>query len=136
MTVHDASGAPGRRRIAVLFLLLGGAVLAATLAKDYPREQPVVFRLADTRAVTLIASFTMVGEAQARSGFTLTLPDRRLRDVSHAIRAPNGDYIVTVELRRPSSKVGADSSDETSVSQRVSLSGSEVVLFVPPRASE
>lgn len=136
MTGRDAGGSPSRRRIAALFLVLGGVLLAATVTKDYPRDQPVVFRLADTRAVSLTASFTKVGEAQARSGFTLTVPDRRLRDVSHVIHAPNGDYIVTVELRRPSSKSGSDSSEETSVSQRVSLSGSEVVVFVPPRASE
>jgi hypothetical protein len=139
MTGRDAGGSPGRRRIAALFLVLGAVLLGATVAKDYPREQPVVFRLADTRAVTLTASFTKVGEAQARSGFTLTLPDRRLRDVSHVIHAPNGDYIVTVELRRPRSQNGTDgtdSSEETSVSQRVSLSGSEIVVSVPPRASE
>jgi hypothetical protein len=136
MTRRDAGGSPGRRRIAALFLVLGGVLLAVTVAKDYPREQPVVFRLADKRAVTLIASFTKVGEAQARSGITLSLPDRRLTDVSHVIHAPNGDYIVTVELRRTSSKSGTDASEETSVSQRVSLSGSEVVVFVPPRASE
>ena len=139
MTGRDAVGSPGRRRIAALFLVLGGVLLAVTVAKDYPREQPVVFRLADKRAMTLIASFTKVGEAQARSGITLALPDRRLSDVSHVIHAPNGDYIVTVELRHKSSQIGTDgtdSSEETSVSQRVSLSGSEVVVFVPPRASE
>ena len=139
MTGRDVGGSPGRRRIAALFLVLGGVLLALTIAKDYPREQPVVFRLADTRAVTLIATFTKVGEAQPRSGFTLTLPDRRLRDISHVIHAPNGDYIVTVELRRKSSQNGTDGTDspgETSVSQRVSLSGSEIVVFVPPRASE
>jgi hypothetical protein len=52
---------------------------------------------------------------------------------------PNGDYIVTVELRRPPTprpEGGGVSSEETSVTERVILSGSEVVVSVPARASE
>jgi hypothetical protein len=111
-----------------LFLVLGAVAVVATAEKDYPREQPIVFRLADTRAASLTASFTKVGEGEARTGFTLAVPDRAFRDVTHKVRAPNGDYIVTVEVRRPM--------EETSVSRRVSLSGSEVVVSVPARASE
>jgi hypothetical protein len=134
----------GRRRFAFLFLVAGAALLVATVGKDYPREQPIVFRLADQRAATLTASFTKVGDAEALTGFTMSLPDRALRDVNHTIRVPNGDYLVTVELRRPhrGSAAGTGgpeasaSSVETSVSRRVSLSGSEVVVPVPARASE
>ena len=132
-----------RRRYAFLFLVAGGVLVATTVSKDVPREQPIVFRLADRRAVTLTASFTRVGEAEARTGFTLSLPDRAFPDVTHTIRVPNGDYLVTVEIRRPESGRSADgsepgpaSSDETSLSRRVSLSGSEVVVPVPARATE
>lgn len=141
MSVLEASGASGRRRLAFLFLALGAVAAAATVSKDYPREQPIVFRLPHTRPTTLTASFTRVGEAEARTGFTLTLPARALRDVSHAVRVPNGDYIVTVELRNPTPSTqspdrGPDASEETSVSQRVTLSGNEVVVPVPARATE
>lgn len=148
----DPSGSTGRRRLALLFLGLGAVAVVATAEKDYPREQPVVFRLADTRAASLTASFTKVGEAEARTGFTLAVPDRAFRDVTHKVRVPNGDYIVTVEVRRPprpETGVGAGApaltnsaptptrqAEETSVSRRVSLSGSEVVVSVPARASE
>jgi hypothetical protein len=131
MRLDDPSGSKGRRRLAVSFLALGALVVVATVGKDYPREQPIVFRLPDSRAASLTASFTKVGEAEARTGFTLAVPDRSFRDVSHTIHLPNGDYIVTVELRRPTQKP-----EETSVSQRVSLAGSEVVVSVPARASE
>lgn len=132
---------PARRRLALGFLVVGAAVVALTASKDYPREQPIVFRLADRHAVSLTASFTRVGEAEARTGFTLSLPDRPFSDVNHTIRVPNGDYMVTVEIRRGGSdgRVGSSgpaSSDETSVSRRVSLSGSEVVVPVPARATE
>ena len=150
MRGFDPSGSSGRRRLAFLFLALGAVVLAATASKDYPREQPVVFRLPDTRPATHTASFTRLGEAEARTGVTLTLPERALRDVSHTVRVPNGDYIVTIELRRPTPSTpspdggdgaGAPSSrgpatQETSVSERVTLVGSEVVVPVPARASE
>jgi hypothetical protein len=137
-----------------LFLGLGAVAVVATAEKDYPREQPIVFRLADTRAASLTASFTKVGEAEARTGFTLAVPDRAFRDVTHKVRVPNGDYIVTVEVRhspqtRPEAGVRAGAptltngaptptrlAEETSVSRRVSLSGSEVVVSVPARASE
>lgn len=128
MRLGDPSGSKGRRRLAVSFLALGALVVVATVDKDYPREQPIVFRLPDSRAASLTASFTKVGDAEARTGFTLAVPERAFRDVSHTIRVPNGDYIVTVELRRPM--------EETSVSQRVSLAGGEVVVAVPARASE
>jgi hypothetical protein len=172
--MRDPIGSTGRRRLGVSFLVLGAVVVLATTAKDYPREQPIVFRLADTRAASLTASFTKVGEAEARTGFTLAVPDRTFRDVSHTVRVPNGDYIVTVEVRRPNrtypeAGVGAGAPtltntaptltntaptptntaptptnaaptptdlEETSVSRRVSLEGSEVVVSVPARASE
>jgi hypothetical protein len=137
-------GSPNRRRLAILFVLIGAVAAAATFDKDYPREQPVVFRLPDTRPATLTASFTKVGEAEASTGFTLNLPERALRDVNHKIRVPNGDYIVTIELRRPGPSAAAPDAlppptrlpEETSVSERVILSGSEVVVSVPARATE
>jgi hypothetical protein len=177
----DPSGSTNRRRLAVIFLLIGAIAVVATVDKDYPREQPIVFRLADTRAARLTASFTKVGEAEPRTGFTLAVSDRAFRDVSHTIRVPNGDYIVTIEVRHQTPKratsVGAGaptltnsaptltnsaptltnsaptltnsapttndgpngslaSAEETTVSRRVSLAGSEVVVSVPARASE
>ena len=133
----DPSGSTGRRRLAVSFLVLGVVAVVATVGKDYPREQPIVFRLADARAATLTASFTKVGEAEARTGFTLAVPDRSFRDVTHTVRLPNGDYIVTVEVRHPTpAPAPGKSPEETSVSRRVSLVGSEVVVSVPARASE
>ena len=113
------------------------------MSKDYPREQPIVFRLPDTKRATLVASFTRVGETEPSTGFTLELPERAFRDVNHAVRLPNGNYIVTVEVRRGRSSGRRDggqsrepSPEETSVSERVTLSGSEIVVPVPARASE
>ena len=149
MSRNDPDGTHDkRRRLAILFLAIGLAAVVVTVSKDYPREHPIVFRLPDTKRATLVASFTRVGETEASTGFTLELDDRAFRDVNHAIRVPNGDYIVTVELRRRRSSGRRDGSPsreqspdegppkETSVSERVTLSGSEVVVPVPARASE
>ena len=141
------TGRIAKQASGAILATIGGttALVAVTAAKDYPREQPIVFRLADRRAVTLTATFTRVGEAEPNTGVTLSLPDRAFPDVNHTIRVPNGDYLVTVELRRPgedegkrapSSDPAHASSEETSVSRRVSLSGSEVVVPVPARATE
>jgi hypothetical protein len=145
MSRDDPNGARKKRRLlGVLVLVIGAAALFVTASKDYPREQPIVFRLPDTKRATLVASFTKVGDMEASTGFTLELPDRAFRDVNHAIRVPNGDYIVTVEVRHRRSSSGRrdgspsqePSPEETSVSERVTLSGSEVVVPVPARASE
>jgi len=144
MSRDDPDGARNkRRRLGVLVLVIGAVAIFVTASKDYPREQPIVFRLPDTKPSTLVASFTKVGEMEASTGFTLELPDRAFRDVNHAIRVPNGDYIVTVEVRHRRSSGRRDGSpsreqspEETSVSERVTLSGSEVVVPVPARASE
>ncbi|HVR19128.1 MAG TPA: hypothetical protein VMS65_05520 [Polyangiaceae bacterium] len=144
MSWLDPDGTHGkRRRLAILVLAIGAAAVVVTVSKDYPHEQPVVFRLPDTKRATLVASFTRVGETEASTGFTLELGDRAFRDVNHTIRLPNGDYIVTVEVRRERSSGHRDGGEsqnqspkETSVSERVTLSGSEVVVPVPARASE
>jgi hypothetical protein len=128
MRHSDPDGARKRRRLAGVVLAAGGVAVILTASKDYPREQPIVFRLPDTKPVTLVASFTRVGEAEAHTGVTLELPERAFRDVNHVLRVPNGDYIVTIDLRGPVTR------KETSVSRRVSLSGSEVVVPVPARS--
>jgi hypothetical protein len=130
-----------RRRFAFAFLAIGAAGVALTLGKDYPRAQPIVFRIDDTRESALSATFTRVGEAEARTGFTLTLKAHHMRDVPHTVHLPDGDYIVTIELRDAGDRDGGktlplDSTEETTVTRRVSLSGSEVVVPVPSKASE
>ncbi|HEX6276861.1 MAG TPA: hypothetical protein VFZ53_27665 [Polyangiaceae bacterium] len=143
MSHPDPDGARKRRRLGGVVLALGGVVVIATVSKDYPREQPIVFRLPDTKPATLVASFTRAGNVEPHAGFTLELPERAFRDVNHVIRVPNGDYIVTVELRRPDATgtgqrddagVTRRRTEETSVSRRVSLGGSEVVVPVPARS--
>lgn len=135
----ESKATSNRRRFAVAFLAIGAAGVALTLGKDYPRAQPIVFRTEDSREAVLTASFTRVGEAEARAGFTLSLADSRSRDVTHTVHLPDGDYIVTIELRRAGDggkPLPGDSTEETTVTRRVSLSGSEVVVPVPSRASE
>jgi hypothetical protein len=135
----EAKASSNRRRFAFAFLAVGAAVVALTLGKDYPRAQPIVFRTDDSRESVLTATFTRVGEAEARTGFTLALSERRSRDVAHTVHVPDGDYIVTIELRRAGDDgktPRGDLAEETTVTRRVSLSGSEVVVPVPSRASE
>lgn len=139
----EAKASSNRRRFAFAFLAIGAVAVALTMGKDYPRAQPIVFRTADLRESVLTATFTRVGEAEPRTGFTLNLAGRRSRDVTHTVHVPDGDYIVTIELRHagdPEGRAGKTipegPPEETTVTRRVSLSGSEVVVPVPPRASE
>jgi len=137
----DPYGTPAwRRRLGVGVLATGALLIAVTAGRDVPREQPLVFRLDRPldRGGRLTASFTRVGDAEANVGFTLELPPGPSRNVTHKVRLPNGDYIVTVDVAggEPTENVQAEASGpsaragETSARERVTLSGSEVVVPV------
>lgn len=90
-----------RRRAALIVLALLAFVLFHTISRDLPREQPLVFRFPlgeRPDANELTASFTRVGEREARAGITLSLRELKGHDVRCSVHLPNGDYIVTVEL--------------------------------------
>jgi hypothetical protein len=90
-----------RRRAAVVVLAVLAVVLFQTVSRDLPREQTLIFRFplgGRTSATELTASFTRVGEREARAGVTLSLRGVTGHDIRCSVHLPNGDYIVTVEL--------------------------------------
>jgi len=129
-------GTPGiRRRLALLFLALGVFAVVRTIDADLPRDQTLVFRLDQTlrhAPLRLTATITRAGEGEARSGFTLTRQGDERTDPRHTFRAPNGDYLVTVDW----DKIGSAEKRETSSVHRVTLEGGDIVVPIGPRVSE
>jgi hypothetical protein len=107
-----------RRRAAVVVLALLAVVLFQTVSRDLPREQTLIFRFPlgeRTDATALTASFTRVGESEARAGVTLSLREVVGHDIRCSVHLPNGDYIVTVELTEATSReLGSSVSDHKS----------------------
>jgi hypothetical protein len=107
-----------RRRAAVVVLALLAVVLFQTVSRDLPREQTLIFRFPlgeRTDATELTASFTRVGEREARAGVTLSLREVTGHDIRCSVHLPNGDYIVTVELTETASaEHGSSVSDNKS----------------------
>lgn len=121
-----------RRKGALLILGVGFALVLTTLGPDWPKDQPLNFRLPATHSgpSRLQVSFTRVGAARALQGFTLEL-DGSTRSVRHQPRLPDGDYLVTIELtsthssgREPPAKM------ETSEVRRVTLAGQETTIVI------
>jgi len=142
-------GTPGaRRRLALIFLALAVFAVVKTIDADLPRDQALVFRLGDGlrgAPLRLTATITRAGEGEARSGFTLTRSGDERSDPRQAFRAPNGDYLVTVDIEtvQRGSAPPAEGQDrvptekrETSSVHRVTLEGGDIVVPIGPRVSE
>jgi len=136
-------GTPGmRRRLALIFLALAVFALVRTIDADLPRDQALVFRLDEgLRSVPLrlTATITRAGEGEARSGFTLTRMGDERADPRQAFRAPNGDYLVTVDWTKLEPSAGEPApaeKRETSSVHRVTLEGGDIVVSIGPRVSE
>ena len=135
-------GTPGaRRRLALIFLALAVFALVKTIDADLPRDQALVFRLDEglrNAPLRLTATITRAGEGEARSGFTLTRVGDERADPRQAFRAPNGDYLVTVDWTElPSAGDPAPTEKrETSSVHRVTLEGGDIVVSIGPRVSE
>lgn len=151
-----------RRRAAVVVLAVLAVVLFQTVSRDLPREQTLIFRFplgGRTDATELTASFTRVGEREARAGVTLSLREVAGHDIRCSVHLPNGDYIVTVELtggangssvsdnksahRAPQNSgtltardAASEIRSETMVVRRVTLEGAESVVPLGARTSE
>jgi hypothetical protein len=140
-----------RRRLAVVALVIGGLLLLRTAERDLPREQALIFRTSSElrgAPVRLTATITRAGESEARSGFTLTRASGDKNDLRHTFRAPNGDYVVTVDFLLPG--LAASTADnsvappaapsptirETSSVHRVTLTAGDIVVPIGPRVSE
>ena len=140
-----------RRRAAFVFLGLGVAIGAKTISRDLPHDQTLVFRLDEPyrhAPLELHATFTRVGASEASAGVTITRDGSEPGDPRHTLRLPNGDYVVTIDWKRPSATAAraattlrssedanAESKEgETSRVERVSLLGGEIIVQLQKRA--
>jgi hypothetical protein len=140
-----------RRRLALLALVAGGVLILRTADRDLPREQTLVFRpSAELREspLRLTVTITRSGESEARGGFTLSRESGDRSELRHDFRAPNGDYVITVDVVVPARSEspavtaarGASSPTEekreTSSVHRVTLGGGDIVVPIGPRVSD
>jgi hypothetical protein len=131
-------GSPAtRRRVAFLFLGLGVVLALRSVERDLPREQTLTFRLPEELRrvpLRLSATVTRAGEAEARSGFTLERTGNERGEATARFRAPNGDYVLTVDYleRRPHDKPPAAEKPnrETASVHRVTLAGGDLVVRI------
>jgi hypothetical protein len=140
-----------RRRLALVALVVGALLVLRTAERDLPREQTLVFRTSSElrgAPVRLTASITRAGESEARSGFTIARASGDRNDIRHTFRAPNGDYVLTVDFLFP--EAASSTADgavappatpsptirETSSVHRVTLGGVDIVVPIGPRVSE
>jgi hypothetical protein len=136
-----------RRRLALAALVVGGLLLLRTVDRDLPREQTLIFRTSPElrgAPVRLTVTITRAGESEARSGFTISRPGGDRSELRHTFRAPNGDYVLTVDFFIPDVAASAAGSvvapiaekRETSSVHRVTLGGGDIVVSIGPRVSE
>jgi hypothetical protein len=109
-------------------LLLGAGLVAALLAPAIPRDQTVIFRLAEDDVKSLSATFTRRGDDEPLSGVTLAFDAHAPRDVTHRVALPNGEYVLTID-------VGLEraSAAQTSMMRQVILQGGVTTVFVESR---
>jgi hypothetical protein len=123
---------PGwRQRVPRLLLAAGLLVAAAEFLPSMPREQTLVFRLADAQSVRrLDAAWTRAGESQPRGGVTLRFPSGANREVERRVSAPNGRYVVSVSVERQTSAPSGATLGRTRKSyvRRVCLAGGETII--------
>lgn len=115
------------RRLGSRVALLAGLGLAFTLvAPEIPRDQLVVYRVGPgDKLLRLAASYTRDGDAEPRSGMSMSPVGDGRASFEHKVSLPNGRYVIEVTLARqaPDGKVR-----ETSFVRKVTLEGGETVL--------
>jgi len=142
-------GSPAlRRRAALALLAVGLALTAGALSRDLPHEQILIFRLSETERrvpLTLHVSVTRMGESEASAGMTVTRTGSELGDPRQTLRLPDGHYVVTatwtprndtVSGGDAGERVSGAKEDGTSLVERVTLTGGEIVIRLAPRARE
>jgi hypothetical protein len=140
-----------RRRLALLALVIGGLLVLRAADRDLPREQTLIFRTAPELRegpLRLTATITRAGDSEPRGGFTVNREPGDRSELRHTFRAPNGEYVVTVDFAVPGaapSTTGtpvaspgppAEEKRETSSVHRVTLTGGDIVVPIGPRVSE
>jgi hypothetical protein len=128
-----------RRRLALLALAIGGFLILRTADRDLPREQTLIFRTSPElrdAAVQLTATVTRAGESEARGGFTIHRAAGDRSELRHTVRAPNGEYVVTVDFVVPDTKALPKEKRETASVHRVTLQGGDIVVSIGPRVTE
>jgi hypothetical protein len=137
-----------RRRLALLALVVGGLLVLRTADRDLPRDQTLIFRPStelNGLRLELTATLTRAGESEPRGGFTLTRESGERSALPHTLRAPNGDYVLTVDFSVPAPPASAagtapsgpsEEKRETSSVHRVTLGGGDIVVPIGPRVSD
>jgi hypothetical protein len=109
-------------------LLLAAALVAALLAPAIPRDQTVIFRLAENDVKSLSATFTRHGDDEPLGGVTLAFDGHAPRDVTHRVALPNGEYVLTIDVGRERA-----SAAQTTMMRQVILQGGVTTVFVESR---
>ena len=137
-------------------VVLGAVLVGGQLMRSVPREQTLIFPVGSVfpNATRFAASWKQPGDEEPRVGVTLTFDQPPPLQIREHAKLPDGDYIVTVDIRQappnepnPNPAIEAASGSEaretagsreglqTNIERRVSLAGGEalIALAVVPR---
>lgn len=136
MTRADGSRAWTRR--ASRALLLAGVVLVAALVlPSLPRAQQLVFRLGDDHGQVrrIDATWRRAGEREPFGGVTLRFSQAAPRSVRHALKVPDGDYVLAIDVEHAETSrsgrgtlPGAATASNEHYVRRVHLDGGETTI--------
>ncbi|MEB2312955.1 MAG: hypothetical protein OZ921_07170 [Sorangiineae bacterium] len=136
---------PQRGRRSARFVLLGGiaAVLAVALPA-VPRDQALLLKLDDAHADVrrIDATWTRAGDHEPIGGVTLRFASPAPRLVRHPLSAPNGEYLLTIDVERAETSrppqgtlprdadAPATSASRTHFERRVRLAGEPATVLL------
>lgn len=110
--------------------MIGGVVAVATVVtRSAPQDQTLVIRLRGGEPVSRVEGVvTREGDSEATAGFSQDFRGTAPRSVRHTFSAPNGTYIIVINLRGGVAGEQNPNQPETSFERRVSLGGGEVIV--------
>lgn len=147
MIGRSASPGSSARRLATRGVVVLGAVLiGGQLMRAAPREQTLIFPVGSVfpNATRFAASWKQAGDQEPRGGVSLSFDHGPPLQVRQRAKLPNGDYIVTIDIRQADrtaetsqdrETAGSREGLQTNIERRVSLDGGEalIALAVVPR---
>ena len=132
--------------------MLGAVFLGGQLMHSLPRDQTLIFPIGSVfpNATRFAASWKQPGDDEPSGGVSLTFDQAPPLQIRQHAKLPDGDYIVTIDIRQPTPAGASANADgagqaretsgrrdglQTNIERRVSLSGGEalIALAVDPR---
>ena len=133
--------------------MLGAVLIGGQVMRTLPHDQTLIFPVGSIfpNATRFSASWRQPGDSEPRGGVTLAFSSAPPLQIRHHASLPDGDYIVTIDIVRPSAGAepgnhaqGAETNGETgtareglqtNIERRVNLQGGETTIALAANTS-